>query len=104
MKTKLFTAVIAVLCTLSSFAQISIMHNFDGSSNEGAYPTGSLININGVFYGISFNPGVVFKINSDGTGFTKLLEFGFDSDGSGPRGSLSYDGTFLYGMTSQGGT
>jgi len=47
--------------------------------------------------------GTVFKIMPDGTGFVKLLDFD-STNGSGPHGSLIYDGTFLYGMTSGGGT
>ena len=40
----------------------------------------------------------------DGTGYAKLLDFAGATNGSYPWGSLISDGTFLYGMTQQGGT
>jgi len=36
--------------------------------------------------------------------YTKLLDFAGTPDGGNPRGSLISDGTFLYGMTTGGGT
>ena len=36
--------------------------------------------------------------------YTKLLDFSGTTNGELPQGSLISDGTFLYGMTSQGGT
>lgn len=38
------------------------------------------------------------------TQYTKLLDFAGTTNGSTPNGSLISDGTFLYGMTSTGGT
>ena len=35
--------------------------------------------------------------------YTKLLDFSGPSNGSHPDGSLFYDGTYLYGTTSDGG-
>lgn len=82
--------------------------DFTGVSN-GANPNGSLIT-DGIFlYGMSAkggidNLGVIFKIKPDGTGYIKLAEFTNSAlNGASPLGSLTYDGTFLYGMTSQGG-
>jgi uncharacterized repeat protein (TIGR03803 family) len=49
--------------------------------------------------------GVVFRINTNGTGYTNLHSFtGYPNDGAGPPGSLTLDGSTLYGMTQQGGT
>ena len=50
------------------------------------------------------NLGTIFKIMPNGTGFIKLLDFANVSNGSRPEGDLLYDGTFLYGMTTYGGT
>ena len=52
------------------------------------------------------NKGTIFKVNKDGTNFTKLLEFtGTGStNGSGPNGSLTLSGSVLYGATSAGGS
>lgn len=77
--------------------------------NNGISPRGSLI-FDGIFlYGMTSlggidNMGTIFKIKLDGTGFTKILEFHGTSNGSSPQGSLIADSTFLYGMTSGGGT
>ena len=48
--------------------------------------------------------GTIFKIKPDGTGYVKLLDFDGVSMGDSPYGSLISDGTFLYGMTKEGGT
>ena len=86
--------------------------NFNGVN--GRLPYGSLIS-DGVFlYGMtnaggtssscgSYGCGVAFKIKPDGTGYSKLLDFN-STNGSKPYGDLFYDGSFLYGMTEQGGT
>ena len=82
--------------------------DFSGVAN-GRYPAGSLI-IDGTFlYGMAFqggnnNIGDVFKIKTDGTEFNKLLDFAGAANGANPYGSFISDGTFLYGMTEQGGT
>jgi uncharacterized repeat protein (TIGR03803 family) len=48
--------------------------------------------------------GVIFKINTDGSGFIKLADFDGTGHGSKPRGSLTISGTTLYGMTAYGGS
>jgi uncharacterized repeat protein (TIGR03803 family) len=75
----------------------------------GSHPYGSLITDGTFLYGTTYdggahNIGVVFKIKTDGTNFSKLLDFVFAAYGSGPGGDLFYDGTFLYGMTTAGGS
>jgi uncharacterized repeat protein (TIGR03803 family) len=82
--------------------------DFAGASNGGD-PRGSLISDGTSLYGMTRtgganNLGTIFKINPDGTGYTKLLDFAGASNGSVPRGSLISDGTSLYGMTTGGGT
>jgi hypothetical protein len=47
---------------------------------------------------------VLFKIKPNGTGYSKLLDFAGATNGSMPSGYLISDGSFLYGMTSVGGT
>lgn len=89
----------------------SKLHDFTSPVN-GALPFGSLIS-DGIFlYGMTFKGGTgsctdgcgtLFKIKTDGTGFTKLLDFTGTANGSNPNGSLISDGIFLYGMTSLGG-
>lgn len=88
----------------------TVLYNF-GSTGDGSSPFGSLVS-DGIFlYGMtkaggSAAEGTVFKIKTDGTGYSDLLDFTWDSsgtsDGASPNGSLTYDGMFLYGMTSLG--
>ncbi len=83
------------------------LFDFNGVLN-GSRPTGSLIS-DGVFlYGMTSQGGandigILFKIKPDGTGFTKLLDFNYSTNGGSPTGSLFFDGTFLYGLTAHGG-
>ncbi|MBI4945508.1 MAG: T9SS type A sorting domain-containing protein [Bacteroidetes bacterium] len=82
--------------------------DFAGAAN-GSKPAGSLIYAGGFLYGMTSqggtnNLGTLFKIKPDGTGYSKRLDFSGVANGGVPLGSLIYDGTFLYGMTSQGGT
>jgi len=86
----------------------SDLYDFDGTIS-GAGPVGSLISDGTFLYGMTMGgglngPGTIFKIKPDGTGFSKLLDFSGTANGSHPIGSLIYDGTFLYGMTREGGT
>lgn len=81
--------------------------DFAGTTN-GAFAQGSLISDGTFLYGLtqyggSSDLGVVFKIKPDGTGYSKMIDFAGTINGSRPCGSLIYDGTFLYGMTTLGG-
>jgi uncharacterized repeat protein (TIGR03803 family) len=81
--------------------------DFDGSNN-GSYPSNSLISDGTFLYGMTTsgganNFGTIFRIMPDGTAYTKLLDFS-TPNGEYPYGSLYYDGTFLYGIASEGGT
>ena len=93
----------------------ALLHEFTGGPNEGIFPHGSLILDNTTFYGMTSQGGsyyfgstpcgIIFKIETDGTGFTCLHEFeGGDNDGRYPWGSLLQNGATLYGMTSRGGS
>jgi uncharacterized repeat protein (TIGR03803 family) len=82
--------------------------DFAGTTN-GSNPWGSLITDGTFLYGMTFgggssSMGTVFKIKPDGTGYTKLLDFAGLTNGRNPRGDLYFDGTYLYGMTSVGGS
>src|SRR6266568_1651484 len=68
------------------------LHNFD--SGDGVDPSGSLVLSGSSLYGTavvggSFGAGAVFKLNTDGTGFTNLHSF---TATSGP-GSTNSDGS-----------
>ena len=84
------------------------MVDFDGV-NKGTNPFGSLtLSGNELFgmtaFGGTNGQGVIYKINNDGSGFIKLVDFGGAIDGAFPRGALTLVGTQLYGMTQGGGT
>lgn len=86
------------------------LHDFD--NRDGGYPNGAVIQGgNKMLYGMAASgggapsgDGVIFRINTDGTGFEKLHSFSF-SDGTSPQGSLveGNDGMF-YAMTRFGST
>jgi uncharacterized repeat protein (TIGR03803 family) len=86
----------------------SDLHDFTGGA-DGSQPFGSLV-IQGPFlYGMTGSGGTngkgnVFKIMPNGTGYSDVFDFSGTTDGAYPSGSLISDGTFLYGMTHDGGT
>jgi len=82
--------------------------DFSNSVNW-AFPLGSLVLSGDVLYGtaysgVTYSGGCVFKINTDGSGFTSLHDFNGTTDGAAPFGSLTLSGTVLYGTTRYGGT
>lgn len=97
-------------CLLSNFshAQYTKLYDF-ASGADGSDPIGSLFSMGSFLYGTAWQGGTngygaIFKIKPDGTGYSKLYDFSGTIDGGRPKGSLISDGTFLYGMTYQGGT
>jgi uncharacterized repeat protein (TIGR03803 family) len=87
----------------------TLLHSFAGGVSDGRYPLGSLTLSGSTLYGMtqqggSSGVGTAFQMNTDGTGFALLHSFtGGGSDGSYPYGSLTLDGSTLYGMTYNGG-
>jgi len=85
------------------------LHAFAGGAADGANPGGDLTLSGTNFYGMTSQGGaaglgVVFRVNTNGTGYTNLHSFaGYPNDGAGPPGSLALDGSTLYGMTQEGG-
>jgi uncharacterized repeat protein (TIGR03803 family) len=100
----------------SGFANL---YNFTATSlspatnADGATPAGDLLLSGDVLYGVAFNGGTggngtIFKINTDGAGFTNLYSFSAEtnttnSDGAKPRGALVEGDGVLYGVTEGGG-
>ena len=107
-KIYLFTIVL-ILFGLINNASAQHTNLFDFSSMaSGSEPYGSLISDGTFLYGMTLqgginNMGTIFKIMPDGSGYIKLLDFAGAANGNNPYGSLISDGTFLYGMTRQGG-
>lgn len=104
---KTFLILLSTIMCLIVNAQYTALLDFAGTAN-GSNPWGDLVSDGTFLYGTTSaggtsNMGIVFKIKPDGTGYVKLLDFTGSLTGSQPRSSLIYDGTFLYGMTLQGG-
>jgi uncharacterized repeat protein (TIGR03803 family) len=77
-----------------------------GINADGAFPTAGLTLVSNTLYGMapgggSYGGGTIFKINTDGTGFTDLFDFGIVVGGNvvaGGGGNLIYANNVLYGM------
>lgn len=108
---KIFLLTLFIVASfLNTKAQYTKLLDFAGTTN-GNGPYGDLISDGTFLYGMTRigganNQGTIFKIMPDGTGYTKLFDFisGTTGPGYGPRGSLYFDGTFLYGTTVSGGS
>ena len=109
---------IMLLMTAYSFnvrAQYTMLTDFN--PNPGGivdyFPAGALISDGTYLYGTScggtgslnslHGTGIVFKIKISDNTFTELFDFG-TTNTSSPIGSLVSDGTYLYGVTSGGGS
>jgi len=96
------------------------LHSFVGSS-DGAFPQAGLILSSNTLYGTAssggssgpetLGAGTVFKVNTDGTGFTNIYSFTAtdatthtNSDGANPLAKLTLSGNTLYGTASKGGS
>jgi len=82
---------------------------FDFDQLNGIAPKGSFTSDGTFLYGMASrgganNVGTIFKLKKDGTGFTKLYDLSMATDGAYPVGTPYYDGTYLFGTASQGGT
>jgi len=81
-----------------------VLHTFTGGS-DGANPITALVLSNKTLYGTTVGggasgQGTVFRLNTDGTGFTNLYSFTATSDGANPYGGLVLSGNTLYGTAS----
>ncbi len=86
------------------------------TNNDGAYLYSRLVLSGNTLYGTTSGDntngiGGLFKINTDGTGFTNFFSFSFingretnGDNGSNPFGGLVLSGNTLYGTTRNGGT
>ena len=88
----------------------TVLHSLGATAQDGTNSTAPLTLSNGQLYGSTlfggtYGGGTVFKIGTDGTGYTKLHDFGAGADGATlwGRAILGSDG-FLYGLTLEGGT
>ena len=95
-------------------SDFSVIHSFPTVAYQAVNPSGLIQGSDGALYGttqyggiintvFNFGMGSVFKLNTDGSGYTVLYEFSGE-DGRNPQASLlaGTDGT-LYGTTQYGG-
>lgn len=87
---------------------LSALHDFDFSTGA-PIPSGRPVLAGGTLYGVtgrggSNDAGIVYAVNTDGTGFAVLHDFSSDTNGGLPEGGLLLFGDNLYGTTSLGGT
>ena len=88
------------------------LHNFTEvttTNTDGAFPRAGLILSDNSLYGTTyrggfFGAGTVFRVNTDGSGFTNLHNFTGSSDGGNPQAGLVLSGNILYGTASAGGS
>ncbi len=93
-------------------ANFTILRSFTNS--DGAYPQAGLILSGNILYGTasqggSLGDGTIFKMNTDGTGFTNVYSFpglvnGTNADGANPLAGLVLSGNTLYGTANGGGS
>jgi len=88
-------------------AGYATLHNFTNAP-DGAGPQAGLVLGGNTLYGTTYNGGsssngVVFKINTDGTGYAVLFNFTNNPDGANPQGDLVLSAGTLYGTTENGG-
>ena len=95
----------------------TVLHTFTpisyATNRDGANPSGDLVLSGNTLYGTAENGGsaaprlgsngTVFRINTDGSGFTILHSFS-NSDGANPYYGLALGGGTLYGTTLNGGS
>ena len=105
---RITAGLVMAVATIASAQTFSLLHSFAGAPNDGANPMGSLILSNGTLYGMTSQGGVagggvVFKVNTNGSGCTNLHSFSaYAGNGLTPCAALTVAGSMLYGMTAAG--
>lgn len=82
----------------------TLLRSFSYDGTEANSPQGGLTLSGSTLYGMTMGggtdyAGTIFKMNTDGTGFSILHSFHGSSEGRNPYGALTLSGSTLYGMT-----
>ena len=87
-----------------------VLYSFTGTGGDGQQPVAGLTLDGSTLFGTTESggsnfSGVLFSLNTDGSGYQDLQSFGdFDSDGQQPGGGLTLVGSTLFGTTESGGS
>ena len=79
-------------------------NNLEGEDPVAALALSGSVLYGTTAYGGSFNCGTVFKVNTDGTGFTVLKNFTGGDGGNPYHAGLTLSGSVMYGTTYSGGS
>ena len=98
-----------VAYSVSTVGKEHVLHQFGHPAGDGKYPRGSLIGINGSFYGVTWgggsrSKGTVFTLNGSGEEHVIYNFRGHPADGANPVAGLTEVFGNLYGTTLQGGS
>jgi uncharacterized repeat protein (TIGR03803 family) len=90
------------------FKEVTVLHNFQPRTGDGANPQGGLLEIGGMLYGTTlrggyYGKGTIFKFSPESTHESILHNFGLREDGANPWGGLTLVKGALYGVTQGGG-
>ena len=86
--------------------QETILHNWTGSTTDGATPGSGPIQLGSMLYGTTEAggaAGTIYSYNTSNSAFKTLYTFNAANDGYSPYGSLTASGNLLYGLTVSGG-
>src|SRR5205085_936033 len=88
-----------------------VLHGFPSNDADGWYPVGALVQEDdGALYGTTErggteDAGTLFKLNTDGSGYSIIYDFGSTADdGLHPQGLATGSDGALYGTTYSGGS
>jgi uncharacterized repeat protein (TIGR03803 family) len=120
---QIILAVSALLLAAAGGSAQVLSPVYSFNTNDAVVQTEGLLLSSNTLYGTALAPlsggkvggagpsGAVFKLNTDGTGFTNLFIFGYagnpyhvtNTEGATPRAELVLSGNTLYGTTEDGG-
>jgi uncharacterized repeat protein (TIGR03803 family) len=97
------------LCSAAEAQTFTLLYSFPTYARPGWYDRPLLLGQSLYAFGPgSHGSGSIFRVNTDGTGYTTIKDFpttayGTNSDGGGPMGGLIASGDTLYGTCNGGG-
>ncbi len=88
-------------------SNFSVLRRLDATAGDGSKPEFGMVLSGSTLYGTAlgggdFDRGVVFKINTNGTGYQTIHSFDDATDGAQPQAELTLIGNTLFGTTAFG--